>query len=234
MKTNLIKTLAMMGWLSYAAIATSAEADKAPGSVTFNSGKVMIPDSGKSVEAIKEVTLPGDVLVKTNGAFTVAKGATRQLLEGQTIDSSGMLSSPDGSVMPVVDHLVLRQGKVRVVKDGQGRVLTAEFSLPDGARVAPDGGIRGRDGRLRRMLDGQLLKLDGTTVEVTDTISLKGGKVVLFKDGGRVDVRRGQVIAMSDGTRVSGDGFITRPDGTRTTLKEGDTLKVPGVIAPRR
>ena len=83
MKTNLIKTLAMMGWLSYAAIATSAEADKAPGSVTFNSGKVMIPDGGKSVEAIKEVTLPGDVLVKTNGAFTVAKGATRQLLEGQ-------------------------------------------------------------------------------------------------------------------------------------------------------
>ena len=63
---------------------------------------------------------------------------------------------------------------------------------------------------------------------------MTGGKVVLYKDGGKVDVRRGQVIAMADGTKVNGDGTVIRPDGTRAVLKEGDTLKIPGVVSSRR
>jgi hypothetical protein len=120
------------------------------------------------------------------------------------------------------------------VKDGEGKPLTGELALPNGIRVLADGSLRGPGGSLRRLLDGQLLKMDGTAVGVTDTVSINAGKVVLFKDGGRVEVRRGQVIAMSDGTRVSGDGLVVRPDGSKITLKEGDTIKIPGVLSVRK
>jgi hypothetical protein len=149
------------------------------------------------------------------------------------IDAQGMLTSPDGSVVPVFDHITLRRGRVQIVTDGEIKLLSGEHALPDGAKVLADGTIR-RRGALQRLLDGQLLKLDGSAVAVTDTISMTGGKVVLFKDGGRVDVRRGQVIMMSEGTKVNGDGTVIRPDGNRVILKEGDTLKIQGVASARR
>jgi predicted RecA/RadA family phage recombinase len=214
--------------------AVGAEDQPAPESATFKDNKVLIPKDGKLAAATKDVSFPGEIVIKTNGIFTVNKGKSRQLREGQTIDAQGMLTSPDGSVVPVFDHLVLKGGRVQISQDGESKPLTREFALPDGARVSPDGSLRGRDGRLQRMLDGQLMRLDGSTVAVTDTVSLKGGKVVLFKDGGHVELRRGQVMAMSDRTRVNGDGTVIRPDGTKVILKEGDTLKIPGVAAPRR
>lgn len=202
--------------------------------VTFKGGKVLAPLDGKLAETTADVSLPNSVLVKTNGVFTVGKGRARQLREGQTIDAQGMLTSPDGSVVPVFDHIVRRAGQVQISTDGETRPLTGEHRLPDGGKVLADGSLRTADGRLQRLLDGQLLRLDGSAVATTDTISMAGGKVVLFKDGGRVELRRGQTMAMSDGTRVTGDGAVTKPDGSRLTLKEGDTVKVPGVVSPRR
>lgn len=202
--------------------------------VTFKSGKVLAPVEGKLTETTADVSLPNDVLVKTNGVFTVGKGKARQLREGQGIDAQGMLSSPDGSVVPVFDHIARRGGRVQVSVDGDARPIAGEQRLPDGSKILADGTIHRADGRLQRLMDGQLLRLDGAAVATTDTISLTGGKVVLFKDGGRVELKRGQIMAMSDGTRVSGDGVVTRTDGSRTTLKEGETLKIAGVVAPRR
>ena len=211
-----------------------ADGSPAPDRVTFKAGKVLVPKDGKQVEAIVEVSMAGEIVIQTNGLFTVQKGKERQMREGQSIDAQGMLTSPDGSVVPVFDHVVLRAGRVQIVKDGESRQLAGEFALPDGSKVLADGSIRGRSGSLRRLLDGQLLKLDGSAVEVTDTISMAGGRVVLYKDGGRVELRHGQVMAMSDGTRVNGDGSVIRPGGAMTVLKEGETIKIPGVLSPRR
>ena len=201
--------------------------------VAFKGGKVMIPVEGKSVETTNDVTLPGGIYVATNGVFTLNKGKERQLREGQSIDSSGMLTSADGSVAPVADHLILKGGRLQLVKDGASSSVST-YTLPDGSRVSADGSIHGRDGRLRRLLDGQILTLDGKAAPTTDTVSLKNGKVVLFKDGGTVELKKGQTIAMSDGTRVNGDGIVTYPDGSKLSIKEGETLKISGVVAPRR
>ena len=233
MNAKSIRTGALLLWLCSALSTLGADENQAPESATFKGSKVLVAQGGKSVVAIKDVSFLGDIVIKTNGAFKVSQGKVRQMREGQTIDEQGMLTSPDGSVVPVFDHLTLKRGRVQVVKDGESKALAGEYALPDGARISPDGRIRAPDGRLQRLLDGQLLKLDGSAVEVTDTISLKGGKVELFKDGGRVEVKRGQFIAMSDGTRVGGDGSVVRPDGSKLNLKEGDTIKIPGVLSPR-
>jgi hypothetical protein len=234
-----MKTMFLVLWCSVllaslSPLTTIAAEQPVVDRVTFKSGKVLAPVEGKLTETTTDVSLANSVVVKTNGVFTVGKGKARQLREGQTIDAQGMLTSPDGSVVPVFDHIVRRGGQVQISTDGEAKPLTGEYRLPDGSKVLADGSLRTADGRLQRLLDGQLLKLDGSAVASTDTISMTGGKVVLFKDGGRVELRRGQLMVMSDGTRVTGDGAVAKPDGTKVTLKEGDTLKVPGVIAPRR
>lgn len=233
MKTNILNIGLLTAWIFAGTISLVAE-DKAPAErVTFKGGKVLVPQDGKLAEAIADTTLANEVVVKTNGVFNVGKGKARQMREGQVIDAQGMLSSPDGTVVPVFDHITLRKGRVEIVTDGDAKTLSREYALPNGAKVLPDGTLR-QGGTLKRLLDGQLLKLDGSAVATTDTVSLLNGKVTLYKDGGKTELRRGQTMAMSDGTRVSGDGTVIRPNGTRSVLKEGETLKLPGVLSARR
>jgi predicted RecA/RadA family phage recombinase len=233
MKTNILKIGLLTAWILAGTISLVAENNAPVDRVTFKGGKVLVPQDGKLTEAIADTALANEVMVKTNGVFNVGKGKARQMREGQVIDAQGMLSSPDGTVVPVFDHIALRKGRVEIVTDGDAKTLSREYALPNGAKVLPDGTLR-QGGSMKRLLDGQLLRLDGNVVASTDTVSLVGGKVVLYKDGGKTDLRRGQTMAMSDGTKVSGDGYVIRPDGTRSVLKEGETLKLPGVLSSRR
>ena len=141
--------------------------------------------------------LTNDVKVVTNGVFTVGAGRKRQLREGQGIDATGMLTSPDGTLVPVLDHLVMLKGMLNLVKDGEQQVLSREYKLADGSIIGSDGTVRGADGRLRRLLDGQIFKLDGSAMDTTDTVTRIKGEIVLQKDGGRLTLRPTQTIMMS-------------------------------------
>ena len=232
MKRNLIRDGLLAACICLGAFAiTAAAADQ---SVIFLDGKVWTIDGVQKVEATNEIVFPGDLKIKTNGVFTVKGGKERQLKQEQILAPDGMLTSPDGTVVPVQDHLAMVNGRMQLVKDGDATPLAAEYRLPDGSRVKPGGEIIQPNGAVRRMLDGQTTRLDGTSIPATDTASLQNGKVTLFKDGGRVVLRRDQVMAMSDGTRVSGDGKVVRPDGRTEMLKEGQILKLPGVVSPKK
>lgn len=196
--------------------------------VALKQGKVYASKDGSGIEITNDVLVAQLAVVRTNGVYTVGKGKERKLREGESIGPDGMLSSPDGTVTPIVDHLFVNGGRVLVVKDGTATPLVGEYALPDASKVTSDANLRARDGKIRRLLDGQLIKLDGKLLPVTDTVSLQGGKVVLYKDGARVELRRGQYMAMSDNSRVSGDGYVIRGDGTRVALKEGEILKLEG------
>lgn len=234
MKQNLIGSWIAAICLAGATSAALAQDKSAPNGVTFLEGKVWILAGSEKLEATNEIVFPGDIKINTNGIFTVKGGKQRYLKPEQILASNGMLTSPDGTVVPVQDHLAMLDGRVNLVKDGDASPLTSTYRLPDGSRVQPGGEIIQPNGTIRRMLDGQFSKLDGVAIPVTDTASLQDGKVVLFKDGGRLVLRPDQVMAMSDGTRVSGDGKVVRPDGATETLKEGEILKLPGVVSPKK
>jgi hypothetical protein len=237
MKANLIRnTLALVAitlgpWLPSlsASAAPAAPPPKPVRTVTYTEARVWIPEGGEQVKTTNDVILPGKILVATNGVFKVDQGKDRQLLEGQSIGPDGMLTSLDGSVVPVVDHLALRGGRMQLVRDGVGAPLVGIFPFPNGSHVTPEGVLRGPGAGFRRVLDGQLFKLDGTSLPVTDTVSLRRGRVVLYKDGGSLPLAPGRTMVMADGTRVTGNGLVQRPDGTSVRLKEGQILKLPGV-----
>jgi len=200
-------------------------------SVQFKNGTVLVTlQSGDTQTATNEITLPEDIKVMTNGVFTVKGGKKRNLRDRQSLDADGNLTSPDGTVEPVTDHVVMKRGRLMLVKDGESKPATGEIKLADGSRIRPDGTITGADGRIRRMLDGQIYKFSGEAISTTDTVTKKDGKVVLQKDGGRVTLKPGQTMMMSDGTKVTADGTVIRPDGSRSKVGEGEILKLPGVV----
>src|SRR5262245_42890089 len=109
-----------------------AEPDKSVVSVEFTKKKVMVKRESGVTVATNKVELPLAILVKTNGVFTVKNGKERRFREGQVLGADGMLTSPDGTVVPVIDHLVLKQGRLMQVKDGESLPVTGEVALGDG------------------------------------------------------------------------------------------------------
>ena len=234
MKSNAIRSwLAVACWILSIAPGFTQNKPVAQ-SVTFLDNKLwMLAPSGK-VEVTNGVVFPGEIKINTNGVFTVKGGKERQLKSGQVLAPDGMLTSPDGSVVPVQNHLAALRGRVMLVKDGEAAPITSPYLMPDGSQIKPGGEILLPGGRIERMLDGQLIKLDGVSVPATSTASWKDGKVVLFKDGGRIVLQPTQTMMMDDGTKIAGDGRIIRSDGTVERLKPGEIFKIPGVASLKK
>ena len=203
-------------------------------SVTFADNKLWLVAGSTRTVTTNRVTFPGDIKVNTNGVFTVQNGKERPLQPGQVLAADGMLTSPGGSIVPVQDHLAALDGRVQLVKDGEATPLTSAYEFPDGSRVQPGGEIILPAGKVRRMLDGQITRLDGVSFPVTDSASWQEGKIVLFKDGGKIVLRPTEKMMMSDGTRIGGDGTITRTDGSTAMLAPDELLKLSGVVSPRK
>lgn len=197
-------------------------------SVRMQQGVLLGTIDNESVALTNEVKFPKEIVIATNGVFKVAGGKERRLAEGQVLSRDAQLASPDGSIVPVEDHVTSRAGRVILVRDGEASPLTAPVQLKNGTRVHPDGRIISPRNTLSRLLDGQIIRLSDSAVESTDTAHLEKGKVVLYKDGGRIELGPNQVMVMSDGSRVDGRGTVVRPDGSRVTLKDGEPYKFPG------
>jgi len=168
--------------------------------------------------------------VFTNGMFRVNEGKARNLEAGQILRADGILLNPDGSIMPVFDHIAMSKGVVMVFKDGAGERLTSTLTLPEGSIINPDGSFARPNGRHARLVDGQLITLEGAAMSTLDTITLRNGKVVVYKSGALIRLDSPvQIMGMYDGSRVRADGLITSPNGATSQLTEGQTITVEGV-----
>ena len=211
----------------------AAESHKTAERVMLKDGKLLSVEGGKTTPVKEAVYLPYEIKVTTNATFTVNKGKERHLKEGQVLDKEGMLTSPDGSVEPVIDHVAMKNGKLILVKDGESTPLDHDILFPDGSKLVTDGTLRTRDGRLKRVIDGELFKLDGEALSSRDTITLQKGKVVVQKDGSLLTLSPYQSIMMNDGTKAFGNGTVVMKDGSTVTLNDGQILTVEGVTAAK-
>ena len=184
------------------------------------------------MEVLNDVLkLPFEIEVNTNGVFKVAGGKERKLKAGQVLRRDGWLLNPDGSVQPVFDHVAMMAGKVMVVRDGQAGTITEPMTFPNNLTIAPDGSCVYPNGSRSRLADGQLFRLDGTSIPGRDAATLKNGQVVVQKGGTLISLLPNQAMGMSDGTRVQGDGSIRQRDGTVTPLREGQTVLFEGAAS---
>jgi hypothetical protein len=197
--------------------------------VQFQKGKVLVMQNNALTEAKQEVALPFDILVNTNGAYTVAGGKPRQLQEGEVLDRSGMLLKSDGTLAPVMDHVAMNRGRVVVVRDGDAGEVKDTVKLGDGSTISADAYLTPANGTRRRLLDGEIFFLKGGALPSRDTVSMKDGRVMVQKDGSPLVIQGSRTITMNDGTKVFGDGTVVKFNGETTKLREGETIVLEGV-----
>ena len=200
--------------------------------ITRTNQHTILLQSAARIPLTEPITLPEAVQVFTNATFRVRSGKERVIKEGQIIRPDGTLLNADGTLVPIIDHLAMKAGKVHVVRDGEDTALSQRMTLPGGKTLSPDGTLVRSDGRRARLLDGECLRLDGTRLPSLDTISLRSGKVVVQKDGSLLTLQPLQIMGMSDGTRVNANGTVTRPGGKVIRLAEGQVLVIPGTALP--
>jgi hypothetical protein len=198
--------------------------------VLFKEEKVLVVRDGLTNVLEKELGLPNEIKVMTNGTFRVKAGKERHFQEGQVLTPDGMMSSPDGRFMPVLDHVMMRRGKMYLTVDGDTSTLQTEVVLGDGSRITPDGYQIDGYGRQVKLMDGQMFRLDDGPIPVKDTVTLRDGKVWVQKDGSRFEVAYRRSLMMNDGTKVFGDGTIVMRNGQTRHLAEGEILTVEGVV----
>lgn len=209
------------------------QAGAGPERVWFSQGKVLAVSGDTIIPLTQDIELPNHIIVSTNGTFKVGTYPPRPFAEGQVLASDGMLTSPDGSIEPVIDHVGMLAGKTVSVVDGGKSTASGDVPLGKDQVLTSDRALLGRNGSWMRIIDGMLFAPDGKTIPALDTISLQQGKVVVQKEGALITMQPGRSIMMNEGTKVFGDGRVLSKEGKTTTLTEAQILTIEGVVKRR-
>ena len=230
--TNSIARLSL-AWAMILGLCHNVHAQGGVDRFLFKDGQVWAIQ-GSNTEALEEdAQLPNNIIVNTNGTFKVGAYSPRPFAEGQILRADGMLTSPNGKIEPVLDHVAMTAGKMVSSVNGESSPVSQDIQLGPDKRLTSDRVLLGRDGSWMRVIDGQLFTPDGKTIPAVDTISLQQGKVVVQKDGAQVAVESGRTIMMNEGTKVIGEGKVVSQDGTTTELSEGQIITIEGVVKRR-
>jgi len=61
------------------------------------------------------------------------------------------------------DHILMQDGKVMVMRNGELAPMEEEMTMPDGTKVMTDGTVMMPDGTTRMMAEGETMMLQGET-----------------------------------------------------------------------
>jgi hypothetical protein len=63
------------------------------------------------------------------------------------------------------DHIMMKAGKVMMIKEGKSTPLDKELTLGNGAKVTVDGAVTMQDGNKVMMKEGDMMSMDGEIVK---------------------------------------------------------------------
>lgn len=233
MKTTHSIVCMSLAWAMTLGVRPNAHAQGSAERFLFTDRQVWVVQASKTAPIEKDIELPNNITVTTNGTFKVGTHSPRAFAEGQILCSDGMLISPNGKIEPVLDHVAITAGRTVSSVNGENSTVSQDIQLGEDKRLTSDRVLLGRDGSWMRVIDGQLFTPDGKTISAVDTISLQKGKVVVQKDGAQVALESGRTIMMNEGTKAFGDGRVVGKDGQTTELTEGQILTIQGVVKLR-
>lgn len=122
-------------------------------------GRVYVVKDGGAPEPVTQtVTLPDGSVLSPDAVLRMA-GRMQRLLDGQTLRL-------DGNVIPSLDSVTLKNGKVTVQKDGALFPVATSITMNDGSKVMANGTVISFDGRTTRQLkEGETITLPGAVLK---------------------------------------------------------------------
>ena len=81
------------------------------------------------------------------------------------------------------DIVVMKGGKMMVLRNGEMKPMDLVMTLSNGAKIAMDGSVTMPDGTTRRLMDGEAMTMDG---EITTLEDVKKGDAIEGDPGHRM------------------------------------------------
>ncbi len=63
------------------------------------------------------------------------------------------------------DHIMMKDGKVMMIKDGKSMPADKELTLSNGTKVTVDGSVTMKDGTKTMMKEGDMMSMDGEMIK---------------------------------------------------------------------
>ncbi len=61
----------------------------------------------------------------------------------------------------MTDGVMMKDGKMMVMKDGKSTMMTEEMTMKDGTKVMTDGAVTMKDGKKMMMKEGDMMTMEG-------------------------------------------------------------------------
>jgi len=122
-------------------------------------GRVYVVKDGEAPTPLAQnITFADGSVLSPDAMLRVPGGRIQRLLDGQTLQLSG-------SVIPTIDTVTFKNGKVTVSKDGALIPVASSITMNDGTKVMANGTMISFDGRTTTQLkDGQTVTLPGAAL----------------------------------------------------------------------
>ena len=208
--------------------------------VAIRGGKVMKWDLGKYVPVIMDMNLgTSGSKINPTGLVTNKDGSTMKLTEGTMINTKGELAFAKSDLL--TDGVFKRDGKMMLIEKGKVSMLSSEYALATGNKVTPEGFVLFAGTEKMALRDGEMVlpsgeiillkagKVDGKSIDerkISDHFIFRSGKMMLVKDGEPQILQ--QDMTFASGNKLLKHGHISKKDGTKHILKEGEKLDMEG------
>jgi len=117
----------------------------------------VVKDAGAPVLMAQNVVFPDGSYLRPD-AFYHVRGNLRRLIDGQTL-------ALDGRIIPSLDTVTLKNGKVTVQKEGALLKVTSSITMNDGTKVFADGTMISFDGYTTlKLREGQTIAIPGAVL----------------------------------------------------------------------
>lgn len=126
--------------------------------IMMTNGKMMVIKDGKTSEMEKSMTLEDGTKVMKDGSVVTKDGQAVKMGEDDLLLFNGRMTKRE--------HLMLKDGKMIVVKYGKTTPLEKQITLENGTKVTPDGTITLKDGKTSMVGETDMILMDGTMAKV--------------------------------------------------------------------
>jgi hypothetical protein len=202
--------------------------------VLMKDGKLMtVTKDGQVIPVEEDTELANGVVVTKGGDYKSATGAKMKLKNGEILTKKGELMILMDAVVKL-DGVMMKDGKMMAVKDGNLSALDSGLDLTSGDKVSTDGTVTRKDGSTLMLREGEMINMDGSMMRRKDELmtmdgaTMRNGKA-MRNDGGKL-VPLDKDMVLSNGSKIGMDGTVTMKDGTKISLKDGETMGSKGDI----